>query len=178
MARLLGSLIVMLSLAGCVTRSNDHPNTRLESLSTWQLRGKIGIRSNEGNANLSFIWKESPDRYSISLKGALGMSLATVTGRGASGQVLLTLPDGREFRSNRVESLIEDYIGYRLPISFLRYWVRGFPDPDYDAQLLERGFSQKGWQVTFQQFSAEGPRKILIEQSNIRLKLAALKWAY
>jgi outer membrane biogenesis lipoprotein LolB len=52
------------------------------------------------------------------------------------------------------------------------------PDPDYEAQLSEEGFSQQGWQVAFQQFSTEGPRKILIKQDNIRLKLAALEWAY
>ena len=175
MARLFAVLLVAFALTGCVTQTSD-PNSQLESLSTWQLRGKMGIRSDGGNANLSFIWNESPGQYDISLKGALGVVLATVTGNGR--QVMLTLPDGRFYRSDQVENLIEDHVGYRLPVSLLRYWVRGLPDPDYAVQRSEEGFSQQGWQVTFQQFSAAGPRKILIEQDDIRVKLAALEWAY
>jgi outer membrane biogenesis lipoprotein LolB len=53
----------------------------------------MGIRSDAGNANLSFVWNESPERYDISLKGALGVALATITG--TNNQVELTLPDGR-----------------------------------------------------------------------------------
>ena len=175
MVRLLAVLLVAFPLTGCVTQTSDL-NSQLASLSTWQLRGKMGIRSDGGNANLSFVWNESPERYDISLKGALGVALATVNG--SDNQVELTLPDGRFYRSNRVENLIEDHVGYRLPVSLLRYWVRGLPDPDYEVQLSEEGFSQQGWQVVFQQFSTEGPRKILIEQDDIRLKLAALEWAY
>jgi outer membrane lipoprotein LolB len=175
MVRLTAVLLVAFALTGCVTRTSDL-NSQLASLSTWQLRGKMGIRSDGGNANLSFVWNESPERYDISLKGALGVALATING--SDDQVELTLPDGRFYRSNRVENLIEDHVGYRLPVSLLRYWVRGLPDPDHDAQLSEEGFSQQGWQVVFQQFSTDGPRKILIEQDNIRLKLAALEWAY
>jgi outer membrane lipoprotein LolB len=175
MLRLFAVLLVAFALTGCVTGTGD-PDSRLGSLSTWQLRGKMGIRSDGGNANLSFVWNESPGRYDISLKGTLGVAIATVTGTG--NQVVLTLPDGRFYRSNRVENLIEDHVGYRLPVSLLRYWVRGLPDPDYEVQPREEGFSQQGWQVTFQQFSTAGPRKILIEQDDIRLKLAALEWAY
>lgn len=175
MARLVAILLVAVALTGCVS-SGAEGNSMLQSLSTWQLRGKIGIRSDGGNANLSFVWNESPGRYDISLKGTLGMAVASVTGTG--NQVVLALPDGREYRSTSVESLIEDQLGYRLPIPFLRYWVRGLPDPAYNAEPRVEGFSQQGWQVTFQQFGAKGPRKILIEQADIRLKLAALRWAY
>lgn len=175
MARLFAVLLVAFALTGCLTQTSG-PNSQLASLSTWQLRGKMGIRSDAGNANLSFVWNESPGRYDISLKGTLGVAIATVTGTG--NQVVLNLPDGSIYRSNRVENLIEDHVGFRLPVSLLRYWVRGLPDPGYEVHPREQGFLQQGWQVEFQQFSTAGPRKILIEQDDIRLKLAALEWVY
>lgn len=177
MARLLAVILIVFNLQGCVSQSGrDGASTLLASLSAWQLRGKLGVRSDAGNANLSFVWNESPERYDISLKGPMGVAVARVAGD--ANRALLEMPDGREYASSTVESLIEEQLGYSLPVSLLRYWLRGVPDPAHTAQYQEKGFSQLGWQVAFQQFSSQGPKKILIEKADIRLKLAALKWDY
>ena len=187
MARVVAALLVTLALAGCTSQTGPsqksfsqkgpgNTNLTLGSLSSWQLRGKIGVRSDHGDANLSFVWDQSPDNYNISLNGTLGVVVAQLSGD--ANEVILTLPDGNEYHSTRIEDLLEIQLGYQLPVSLLQYWVRGVPDPGFDHETTVDGFDQQGWRVEFLQFGPRGPRKIQVQQADVRLRLVALEWSY
>lgn len=182
MARVVVALLVTLILVSCSSqrslsqKSLGNTNLTLGSLSSWQLRGKIGVRSEHGNANLRFVWDQSPDSYSIFLTGTLGVMVAQLNGD--ANEVILTLPDGSEYHSARIDDLLEIQLGYQLPVSLLHYWVRGVPDPGFEYELAVDGFNQQGWRVEFLQFSPRGPKKIQVQQADVRLRLVALEWAY
>ncbi len=182
MARVVAALLVTLALAGCTSqrslsqKSLGNTNLTLGSLSSWQLRGKIGVRSDHGNANLSFAWDQSPESYNISLSGTLGVMVAQLNGD--ADEVILTLPDGNEYHSTRIDDLLEIQLGYQLPVSLLQYWVRGVPDPGFEHETTVDGFYQQGWRVEFLQFGPRGPRKIQVQQADVRLRLVALEWSY
>ena len=175
MARLIAALFVLATFAGCASQKAPAKLT-LGSLSAWQLQGKIGIRSDQGNFNLGFAWDQTPASYDISLTATLGTSVAQLNGN--EDGVLLTLPDGSKYHGKRIDELLETQTGYRLPFSLLQYWVRGVPDPESDFELAANGFSQGGWMVEFRQFGSRGPRKIEIQRSDLKLRLVALKWEY
>ena len=182
MARVVLAFLLTLVLGSCTTQKvlnqniSGNTNLTLGSLSSWQLRGKIGIRSDQGSANLSFVWVQSPDHYELSLTGMLGVRVAQLSGN--ANEVVLTLPDGHEVRGRRIDRLLEDQLGYQLPVSLLQYWVRGVPDPGLEFELTDDGFDQRGWRVEFGRFGARGPRKILVQKADVRLKLVALEWVY
>jgi outer membrane lipoprotein LolB len=181
MARVAAAILILMSLVGCTSRNirdqaSENARFSLPSLSSWQLQGKIGVRSDRGNANLGFVWDQSPDSFEITLTGALGVLVARLTG--GTSEAVLALPDGREYRGAGIDNLLEIQLGYRLPVSLLAYWVRGIPDPGFAYEKTAMGFNQQGWQVEFQQYSPSGPRKIQVRQADIRLRLVALEWLY
>ena len=182
MARCIVISLLAALLSSCVSQStidsslSERSFPGLEASTSWQLRGKMGVRSGGGNANLGFVWNESPEHFDITLKGLMGVAVADISGD--RQLVTLKLPDGRQHQNVLVESLLAEQLGYDLPVSMLRHWVRGIPDPSYSAQQLSHGFTQQGWSIIYQQYGVAGPRKILIERADIRVKLVALEWAY
>ena len=166
MARLIAALLVLAALASCTSQKiPDKSNLTLGSLSSWQLRGKIGVRSGQGNFNLGFAWNQSPASYDITLSATLGTLVAQLNGNEKS--VLLTLPDGSKYQGKRIDELLETRLGYHLPFSLLQYWVRGVPDPGIEYEPATNGFSQSGWLVEFRQFGSRGPRKIEIQKTEV-----------
>ncbi len=171
-------LWVLLIVTGCTSVPYVPDNTpdALAVASSWQLKGKLGVRAVGRSANLSFSWQESPESYVILLNGAMGVDVAEIRCEG--DVVTLSLPDGRRYSNKAIELLLAEQLGYQLPVSQLRYWARGVPAPGTESSFLDGGFVQEGWNITVQQYGVLGPRKLLIEKDDIRLKLAALKWAY
>ena len=182
MARVDAALLLTLVLVSCTSQKDPDEEIRgnlnltLGSQLSWQLRGKIGIRSDQGSANLSFVWDQSPHSYEISLTGILGAMVARLNGD--AHEVVLTLPDGSEHHGSNIDALLEDQLGYQLPVSLLQYWVRGVPDPRFTYKSTGDGFYQQGWRVELQQFGARGPRKSQVRQADVRLRLVALEWVY
>ena len=182
MARCFVISLMAALLSACVSQpgvdnslsKNTFPG--LEASTSWQVRGKMGVRSVNGNANLGFVWNETPGHFDISLKGIMGVAVADITG--GPQLVTLNLPDGRQYRDASVESLLAEQLGYELPVSMLRYWVRGISDPSYPASKFVDGFSQQGWRIQYPQYGVHGPRKILIERADVRVKLVTLEWIY
>ena len=175
-------LILALMITGCATQRAPEDAMRyrapldLEVASTWMLEGKIGIKSSEGGANMSFIWRQGPDEYEITLTGALGSGVASLIGN-ASG-VTLSLPDGEKHQSADINELLKNQLGYPIPVAQLHYWVRGIPDPQVFYSQNSAGFSQQGWQVSYRKFDSKGPVHVQIVQGSTRVKLVALKWEY
>ncbi len=170
-------LVLTLILGACATHKPAVMLPfKLDGLSTWQVQGRLGIRSPGANSNLSFVWQETPDGFELAFRGALGVSVATMSGD-TSG-VVLTLADGRRFESDNVDNLLDRELGYPFPVSHLRYWVRGIPDPGLKYASGTNGFRQQGWLVEYLDHDELGPKKLTIERYGTRLKLAALKWTY
>jgi len=182
MVQISAVLLLVLLISGCATQqTSDVPvmhgsYPELESALTWVLQGKMGVKSNKGGANMSFVWKQRPDKFEIVLKGALGSGVANLSG--TSRGVTLTLPGGEEYQSDNIDELLEIQLGYPFPVSQLYFWVRGLPDPQNKYQVNGAGFSQQGWLVTYNKFTSTGPEKIQIEREGIRLKLVKLQWQY
>jgi outer membrane lipoprotein LolB len=175
-------LILVLMITGCASQrlpedsEGYKPPPELKVASTWMLEGKIGVKTGEGGANMSFVWMQKPDKYEITLTGVLGTGIAKVIGN--TRGVTLSLPDGEKYQSTNINELLKNQLGYPIPVAQLHYWVRGIPDPQIIYSLSDAGFSQQGWQVAYRKFDSEGPVNMLIEQGSVRVKLAALKWEY
>ena len=175
-------LILALMITGCATQRAPEDSVlfrsppALEVASTWMLEGKIGIKSSEGGANLSFVWRQVSDEYEITLTGPLGSGIASVIGN-ARG-VTLSLADGEMHRSTNINELLKNQLGYLIPVAQLHYWVRGIPNPNISYSQNGAGFSQQGWQVSYRKFGSKGPVHVQIEQGSTRVKLVALKWEY
>jgi len=193
MKRLLPGLLA-LSLVACATAPPTPPaadperawrihSTALENLERWQLTGRLGIVTEEEGWHARLDWKQEADRYRIRITGPLGQG--SVQLEGTPKQVLLRTADAETVAADP-ERLLWQELGWRVPVSFLRYWVLGLPAPDAPAQRqlnaegrLER-LQQSGWEISFLDYRESNgmvlPGKVFAHNQQARVRLVVGDW--
>jgi len=89
--------------------------------------------------------------------------------------------------SKTAEALLEDMIGWSLPISGLEYWIRGIPRPGsayshhLDQEGRARSIRQDEWTIDYRDYfaHAEGPqlpRRFKLVSEKVTLKLIIERW--
>lgn len=154
---------------------------------TWQAKGKVGIKTSDDGGSAFLQWKQNPQQYTIRVYGPLGQGALLIQGdqNGVSAQSqklgLLTGPTP--------EALFYEHFGWRVPISNLYYWIRGLPSPHNRSKKLQQdefgnttAFKQQGWVITIKSFrEAEGfrlPKKMTITKGDFKITLVFSQWQF
>jgi outer membrane lipoprotein LolB len=154
-------------------------------LEHWQVSGKLGIRMPGENNSANLRWQQQQQEFRIDLAGPFGQGRIIISG----DEQLVTLEQAGQppQYSSTSEQLIRDAIGWHLPLSDLRYWVRGIPNPDKpvtrrkanEQGLLEQ-LEQSGWQLAYSNYmSADGwplPGRIVASHQDVRVTLVIRQW--
>ena len=151
---------------------------------SWQLNGKIAVQTAQDSGSATILWIENHDRYNVSLYGPLGTQGLKLTGQ--PGHVTLITADGKRFIAESAEQLLAENWGFHLPLSNLRYWIRGLPVPGiphdsrFDNQHRLIFLNQQGWRVEFQDYVAtktiDLPNKLLINSATLKTKIVIYQW--
>ncbi|MFK3792709.1 MULTISPECIES: lipoprotein insertase outer membrane protein LolB [Pseudomonas] len=157
---------------------------QLSALDGWQINGKIGIRAPKDSGSGTLFWLQRQDYYDIRLSGPLGRGAARLTGR--PGQVSLEVANQGRYEASSPESLLEEQLGWKLPVSHLGWWVRGLPAPGSKSRLTLDGDShlasleQDGWQVEYSSYSQQNgywlPERIKLHGSDLDVTLVIKEW--
>ncbi|WP_296228344.1 lipoprotein insertase outer membrane protein LolB [Ralstonia sp. UBA689] len=120
-------------------------------------QGRFSARYMQGNAEQSavgsFLWRERGTDVQLELMSPLGQTLAIVS-QSPQGATL-ELPNQPPRRAPEVDTLMQDALGFSLPVSGLRDWLRARPAPDTparvarDAQSRPETIVQNGWTVHY-----------------------------
>lgn len=127
------------------------------ALDAWQISGKVGIQAPRDSGSGTLFWLQRQDYYDIRLSGPLGRGASRLTGR--PGGILLEVAGQGRFEAESPEALLEQQLGWRLPVSHLLWWVRGLPAPGSRSQLTLDGNShlaqlqQDGWRVEYLRYA-------------------------
>jgi len=151
----------------------------------WQIKGKLGVRSDSGNGSLSVNWQQNQDNYSIYTQAALGQGAATLEGN--STRLIISEAGKGSVTSFEPNQLVEETFGWKIPITDLKYWVRGIPNPEqasataqYDAAGNLTQLDQYGWSLIFSRYrQIQGwalPGRIRAKQGNTTLTLIIRDW--
>lgn len=195
-------------LAGCATTS-DNPNNFQEDLSfkdygkplgthyltrpqrqsqlshitSWAAQGNIAVKTMTKGWNASFNWQQNQGNYSLALFGPLGSNHVQLTG--TPQQVILQSSRGTKSATDP-ETLIEQELGWRIPISNLYYWLRGLPSPlskarqSYDMNNHLVHLYQQGWHIIYLRYiSVDGkdlPNRMLITGPKIEVRIVITQW--
>jgi len=179
-------------LAGCVAPPRKavtqlpwpDQRARLQALDTYELTGRVAIvAGTEGNsAHLS--WQQQGARSTVELSGALGLGGLHVVADGATLDVQTS--KGDRLTSDQAREELESKLGFQPPLSSLRYWLLGVPDPALpstetvgtDQRLT--ALVQDGWQVAYPDYlEANGyslPRRLTIRRGDVRVRLVVYRW--
>ena len=190
-------LLVSLALAGCagnrisLSESErelawDKREGRLSAIDSWNLRARSVITLDKAVYSIGLGWKRRQDNFTMLLEAPFGQGVFKIE----SDPLLrprysLLYPDGQILRNHDPEALLEQAVGWSLPVSGLHYWMVGLPRPEsnYQRQLDGAGrllaLQQDGWDISYQDFFADEPqlpRKLLLEQEQVRLKIVVEHW--
>lgn len=179
-------------LASCTTPPSapidDHAvaarQAQLSRLSHWQAAGRIGIVNGQEGWHASFQWVQEEAGYRIDLMGPLGQGRVLI--RGDSEQVSLQTQDGQQRVAPDPDSLVAEAMGVSLPVSGLRYWIRGIPEPgpvtglqsDAEGRLMR--LEQNGWVIDYTAYTPvaahELPTGIVARRQDLSVKLVIERW--
>jgi len=169
-ARALGALMLVAGCAlfsGCTSLRPENDlfaGTQDADSTITRYQGRFSARYTQGDAEQSavgsFLWRERGPDVQLELMSPLGQTLAIVSQN--SQGATLELPNQPARRAREVDTLMQDALGFSLPVSGLRDWLRARPAPGTparvarDAQSRPETIEQNGWTVRYVAWSDDG----------------------
>ncbi len=190
------SLIIL--LAACAPHRQTQPDVRTEQalrqlhrqqvsrIEQWAFKGRILITQGKQAWQAGLRWWQHKDRYQIKLEGPFSQGGLTLNGQ--RQQVILTDSTGKQYMAKSPEALLMKVAKIQLPVSALRYWIRGLADKRqqietvrYDSQGRIVYLEQAGWAVRILRYmpfeSVTMPAKIFIEHPKLDLRIVITDWS-
>ena len=159
--------------------SNDAKEA-LYGLNAWAFIGRLALKSKTESWQASIAWKHSGDEENIKLSGPLGQGATAI--RLLNNQVFIDRGDGKIISSDHPEQFINQQIGMFVPVSSLKYWVVGVPEPNVSFISTLSGFKQAEWVVEYEQMqwvnAYKVPRKIIVTNAELKLRLVVDQWDF
>jgi outer membrane lipoprotein LolB len=180
-------------LAGCRTLPPSPPageswevrRPQLQALEHFTLRGRVAVAAGSEGFNAGLRWTQEGNRSQVTLEGPLGVGGAQLT---ASGDDLTVVTArGERIESAAAHAELAARLGFDPPLSSLRYWVLGVPDPGQPAsesldpaQQRLAALTQAGWHVEYQSYSAASgetlPARMTLQRDAVRVRLLVDDW--
>jgi outer membrane lipoprotein LolB len=156
----------------------------LATVVEWTAVGKLGLQSAEDSWSAGLTWRQLPDSFAIRLSGPLGQGMMELSG--SPGLVEMRTADD-VYRARSAEELMQSRAGWQVPLSGLRHWILGLPDPDAPVAELEldaagrlASLGQLGWKIRYDRYGEfDGlvlPTKLSLENGRVRAKLVVRNW--
>lgn len=162
----------------------DRRQAVLAELDEWGFNGRIAVRSSEDGFNGKLRYAQADGDFEATLSGPLG--IGTVQLAGGAGGLVYTDKDGVEMRFHDPDVELERRFGWNVPLSSLRYWALGIPEPDRPAvtEVGEAGrlasLEQAGWSVAFPRYRDAGgqamPQRLVANNGDTRVTVVIDNW--
>lgn len=159
-------------LCACATRPVVVQNG-IAGDNVWSLNGRIGISSGKRHGAFTVDWRQDQDDYNISLLGPMGVGAARITRR--DGMVTLQVPNQDPLVARSADELLSAALGLHIPVTPLRYWVRGKPAPGY-WRATPDGFVQSGWTISYLAYASGLPVKMVVSRPEVKMTMVVRKW--
>ncbi|KWE67687.1 outer membrane lipoprotein LolB [Burkholderia ubonensis] len=151
-----------LALAGCASTppSASVPGGVLQTAATHAYHGRFAVQYNDRlgrqqNVYGNFDWQEYGDDVSLELRSPLGQTLAVV--KSSPRTASLELPNRQPQFATDVDQLMQNTLGFSLPLAGLRYWLQPTPAPASPAATVRdaedgariKQIRQDGWTIDY-----------------------------
>ncbi|MCG8466166.1 MAG: lipoprotein insertase outer membrane protein LolB [Xanthomonadales bacterium] len=188
-AATLALLVLMLTSCAWNTQPDAEDGTWVaererifEEVGQWRVHGRLGISNGKDGGSAGFVIHDNSD-------GQLRLNLSATGGRWR----LLAGPDGAELEGSKVplrrapepEPLVQEALGWYLPVTLMRDWLRGIPAPAGAAlSFSENGalaaLDHADWHIEYQRFrEVDGvwlPQKVVARSGPYKVSVVVLGW--
>lgn len=194
--RCVPALFAAAALVGCA-RLPAGPDGRglaerreaLESVTSWELRGRLTVDTGDRSVQGRFNWRQNDDALELVVRNPLGAGILRVTGR---TDALTVAARGETRTLTDPETELSELIGWWLPVASLPHWLLGFPDAGFRA-VTEPGvdgtlaaLEQRLWRVEYPTYQLAAtapsgaevlvPRRIDMTHGDLTLQLTIDDW--
>ncbi|BCZ76626.1 outer-membrane lipoprotein LolB [Paraburkholderia terrae] len=155
----------IVALSGCASVQPQGPSTSnaataVTAQTTRAYHGRFAVQyvdqnGQQRNAYGNFDWQERGDTVTLQLRNPLGQTMAIVTS--SPSAATLELPNRQPLTADNVSTLMQNALGFALPVEGLRYWLQPSvaptskakteKDPQQDTRLKE--IQQDGWTIDY-----------------------------
>ena len=157
----------------------------LANISQFGIKGRIGVQTEAKGFSGSMQWQHQPERDDIALFSPLGGQVAAISQ--TADVVSLVTSDNKRYEAPDAETLTEQNLGWRLPMSGLSDWVLGRPNAHaiINAQWDDAGrlvkLNQDQWDIEYSQYITTGdyqlPTRVTLRNPHrLTLKLIIQEW--
>lgn len=154
-------------------------------LSSWDINGRIGIRTADQSGTASLFWRQQGASYEMRIVAPFGQGTYILTG--SPSRVQMSGPDDLLLTAGTAEELMLTGLGWSVDLQGLRYWVRGLPQPgnafanlELDAKGRLDSLQQSGFNIDIERYATVDkynlPEKLLIENDELQLKVLIKRW--
>jgi len=182
-------LACALGLAGCAALEPrailERPaGTAAEGLPLrFELSGRIAVRQEERGFSGNLRWQHRPGRDELLLLTPLGQGVAHILRE--PGEARLTAGESQHVAPD-AETLTEQLLGWRLPLSGLSWWALGSNAPGSSSRVeLDSGgriarLAQDGWDIEYLRYvvvdGRELPKSLAARRQGLEIKLSVDEW--
>ena len=192
-------IVAVAVVAGCRTVPVQQPSAtgmkpwdvtrpELQSRDHFSLKGRVAVAAGKDGFNAGLRWKQEGTRSQVSLEGPLGAGGVLITADGNNLSIINS--HGDHLDSDAAHAELVARLGFDPPLSSLRFWILGVPDPatpskeaiDPQQQRLQ-SLEQDGWQIDYGSYmpdtagSASLPAKMTVQRSGVRVRLVVDGWS-
>jgi len=157
----------------------------VQKLNTWRCEGRAAIIAQNGGGQISFDWLHNPKDQVLSIKTPLGQNALQLTVN--PGGATLIDHDGQVITGENGEAMLNEAIGWSVPLESLRAWLLGLPaslDDSYtlDPQGRLLSIDSQGWTIEYKRYSEINgvslPSKFELRRSEMSLRLVIDRWTF
>ena len=178
------AVLLTVFLAGCAAVPVTDTVLSGADIPNWEFNGRVSLTRGEEGWHASLSWLERQGHYQLQVSGPLGQGAFQLTGNDEG--VLLVDADGETYSARDADALLSHVTGWTLPVTGMRYWVRGMPVPGVAEQATrdEQGrlarLDQSGWTITYNRYQpvtgAMLPAKLQFVHEDISVRLVIDHW--
>jgi outer membrane lipoprotein LolB len=165
--------IALLMLASCATVKEQitvepaswrAEQQKRQQIKIWEIRGRLGIQTENNGGSLDIIWKQAEQDFSIRLIAPLGGGNYLVQGSRDNAEI--RFPDGQIETVDNIDEVFSSILDVNLPVNAVKDWIRGLPaktlsveNISWNEQGLLNTIKQSGWNVEMKKYIG---KKILL----------------
>ncbi len=188
------SALVLLLAAGCATREPRPEGEWLAERQAWfaghpgwSVSGRLGLSDGDRGGTLSMRWRAEGERHEVLLRTVAGGRQWRLDME--PGHAVLTGSDIGTLVGPDPDALVEQAVGWPIPVRWMSRWLRGLPAPAgatarYAEDGALAGLEWQEWSLAFQRWrELDGsgvllPARVEARNPPYRVRAALSGWRF
>lgn len=179
--------LAVLLLSACAHSPKPLPAlpNQAREVAAFNLNGRIAVKHQMARHSGGVRWQHQAARDEVLLQGPLGITGARIV---SAAQAASLEQGGKIYRAHDVETLMQNVLGWSLPLPVLQHWLQGRADDaspaeiERDAQGRIALLLQAGWAVRYLRYADEQqdslPTRLTLTHDDLFIQLFIDEWEF